>query len=128
MRNDFEKRTEKTVRLLREVMNRADRIVWRCDPEKYVLGKNYDEVTRLLQGYIENEVDMNYNRECWQTCEDYSSTKNEGCFKDKFCARQERCTGNIHSCRRFDSDMNICPSVCCSRCIITKLYVFQSKY
>ncbi|XP_061390164.1 uncharacterized protein LOC133325407 [Musca vetustissima] len=110
MRSDFEKRTQKTVRLLREVMNRADRIVWRCDPEKYVQGKTYDEVTRLLQGYIENEVDMNYNRECWQTCEDYSSTKNEGCFKDKFCARQERCTGNIHSCRRFDSDMMICPS------------------
>ncbi|XP_061388415.1 uncharacterized protein LOC133323509 [Musca vetustissima] len=110
MRSDFEKRTQKTVRLLREVMNRADRIVWRCDPEKYVQGKTYDEVTRLLQGYIENEVDMNYNRECWQTCEDYSSAKNEGCFKDKFCARQERCTGNIHSCRRFDSDMMICPS------------------
>ncbi|XP_073830143.1 uncharacterized protein isoform X2 [Musca autumnalis] len=110
MRTDFEKRTEKTVRLLREVMNRADRIVWRCDPEKYEHGKTYDEVTRLLQGYIENEVDMNYNRECWQTCEDYTSTKNEGCFKDKFCARQERCTGSIHSCRRFDSDMMICPS------------------
>ncbi|XP_075158797.1 uncharacterized protein LOC142232004 isoform X2 [Haematobia irritans] len=110
MRKDFEKRTDKTVRLLRDVMKRADRIVWRCDPDKYVLGQNYDEVTRLLQGYIENEVDMNYNRECWQTCEDYTSTKNEGCFKDKFCARQERCSGNIHSCRRFDSDMFICQS------------------
>ncbi|XP_013108765.1 uncharacterized protein LOC106088028 isoform X1 [Stomoxys calcitrans] len=110
MRKDFEKRTDKTVRLLRDVMKRADRIVWRCDPDKYVLGQNYDEVTRLLQGYIENEVDMNYNRECWSTCEDYTSTKNEGCFKDKFCARQERCSGNIHSCRRFDSDMFICQS------------------
>ena len=111
MRNDYEKRTQKTVRLLREVMNRADRIVWRCDPEKYILGQTYEEVTRLMQGYIENEVDMNYNRECWKTCGDYESTKNEGCFKDKFCARQERCSGHIHNCNYVDSDMTICPSV-----------------
>ncbi|XP_046801826.1 uncharacterized protein LOC111680146 isoform X2 [Lucilia cuprina] len=110
MRNDYEKRTEKTVRLLREVMQRAERIVWRCDPEQYVKGKNYEEVTRLIQGYIENEVDMNYNRECWKTCDDYERTKNEGCFKDKFCARQERCSGHIHNCRYVDSDMTICPS------------------
>ncbi|KAI8124340.1 hypothetical protein CVS40_5407 [Lucilia cuprina] len=110
MRNDYEKRTEKTVRLLREVMQRAERIVWRCDPEQYVKGKTYEEVTRLIQGYIENEVDMNYNRECWKTCDDYERTKNEGCFKDKFCARQERCSGHIHNCRYVDSDMTICPS------------------
>ncbi|KAL9877999.1 chemokine-like protein orion isoform 1-T1 [Glossina fuscipes fuscipes] len=110
MREGYHQRTERTVRLLREVMNRADRIVWRCDPQMYKLGQTYEEVTRLIQGYIENEVDMNHNRECWRTCEDYEYSKSEGCFKDKFCARQERCTGHIHNCRYVDSDMFICQS------------------
>lgn len=111
MREGYHQRTERTVRLLREVMNRADRIVWRCDPQTYKLGQTYEEVTRLIQGYIENEVDMNHNVECWRTCADYEFAKSEGCFKDKFCARQERCTGHIHNCRYVDSDMFICQSV-----------------
>uniref|UniRef100_A0ABK9ND08 Uncharacterized protein n=1 Tax=Glossina morsitans morsitans TaxID=37546 RepID=A0ABK9ND08_GLOMM len=110
MREGYHQRTERTVRLLREVMNRADRIVWRCDPQTYKLGQTYEEVTRLIQGYIENEVDMNHNTECWRTCADYEFAKSEGCFKDKFCARQERCTGHIHNCRYVDSDMFICQS------------------
>lgn len=49
MRNDYQKRTERTLKLLKDVMLRADRIVYRCDPPKHIAKVTYDEVTRLLQ-------------------------------------------------------------------------------
>ncbi|XP_017029168.1 uncharacterized protein orion isoform X2 [Drosophila kikkawai] len=110
MRMDYEKRTERTLKLLKDVMLRADRIVYRCDPDKYVKGVNYDEVTRLLQGYIENEVDLNNEETCRETCSFYQSTRSEGCFKDLYCARQPRCSGRLYNCQFVDSDMWVCPS------------------
>ncbi|XP_054731039.1 uncharacterized protein LOC129239524 isoform X1 [Anastrepha obliqua] len=109
-RMDYEKRTGRTLKLLREVMRRADRIVWRCDPAKFIRGKNYDEVTRLLQGYIENEVDLNKEETCRETCDFYQSTRSEGCFKDLYCARQPRCSGKVYHCTFVDSDMWVCPA------------------
>ena len=108
---EFEKRTERTLKSLRETMKRSSRIVWTCDPEKLVKGKTYDEVTRLLQGYIENEVDLNNDETCRATCPYYQNTKSEGCFKDKFCARQPRCSGRLYDCQFVDSDMWVCPAV-----------------
>ncbi|XP_034489780.1 uncharacterized protein LOC117793546 isoform X2 [Drosophila innubila] len=110
MRRDYEKRTERAVNLLKEVMRRADRIVWRCDPTKHVSKVTYDEVTRLLQGYIENEVDLNGDETCRETCSYYQSTRSEGCFKDKYCARQPKCSGRLYNCQYIDSDMWVCPS------------------
>lgn len=111
MRSDYEKRVERTLKLLREVMRRADRIVWRCDPPKYLKGENYDEVTRLLQGFVENEVDMNDEETCRENCGFYQSTKSQGCFKDLYCSRQPRCSGKLYHCTYIDSDMWICPAV-----------------
>ncbi|KAH8317500.1 hypothetical protein KR074_007108, partial [Drosophila pseudoananassae] len=110
MRNDYEKRTERTLKLLKDVMLRADRIVYRCDPPKHIPKVTYDEVTRLLQGYVENEVDLNNEETCRETCDYYQSTRAEGCFKEKYCARQQRCSGRIYNCQFIDSDMWVCPS------------------
>ncbi|EDV34390.2 uncharacterized protein Dana_GF20993, isoform B [Drosophila ananassae] len=110
MRNDYEKRTERTLKLLKDVMLRADRIVYRCDPPKHIPKVTYDEVTRLLQGYVENEVDLNNEETCRETCDFYQSTRAEGCFKEKYCARQQRCSGRIYNCQFIDSDMWVCPS------------------
>ncbi|XP_017870065.1 PREDICTED: uncharacterized protein LOC108618522 isoform X2 [Drosophila arizonae] len=110
MRRDYEKRTERTLKLLKEVMRRSDRIVWRCDPDRFVLNKTYDEVTRLLQGYIENEVDLNADETCRETCSFYQSTRSEGCFKEYFCSRQPKCTGRLYNCQFVDSDMWVCPA------------------
>ncbi|XP_004527139.1 uncharacterized protein LOC101457975 isoform X2 [Ceratitis capitata] len=109
-RMEYEKRTGRSLKLLREVMRRADRILWRCDPNKFVQGQNYDEVTRLLQGYIENEVDLNKEETCRETCDFYQSTRSEGCFKDLYCSRQPRCSGKLYHCTFVDSDMSVCPA------------------
>lgn len=111
MRRDYEQRTETTIRLLQKVINRSEKYVWKCDPSKYVKGETYDEVTRLLQGYVENEVDMNSEGTCRETCAFYEVTKSHGCFKDLYCARQPKCSGKLLDCQYVDSDMWICPSV-----------------
>jgi len=111
MRSDYEKRTDRALKLLKQIMRRADRIVWRCDPSKHVKGTTYDEVTRLLQGYIENEVDLNNDETCRHTCSYYQSTRSQGCFKSKFCSRQPRCNGRLYHCTFVDSDMWVCPAV-----------------
>ncbi|KAL9917759.1 uncharacterized protein ACN427_000395 [Glossina fuscipes fuscipes] len=107
MRQEYGRRNEKTVRLLRKTMDSADRSVWRCDPAVYKLGETYEEITRLIQGYIENEVDMNDNRECWYTCNDYIYAKN---VENKSFAGQEPCTGYLRTCRYVDSHMSVCTS------------------
>lgn len=111
MRKSFEERARKTQSLLRDVMLNADRQVWRCDPHEHVEGVTYEAVTRLLQGYIENEVDMNTDQTCRENCAAYTFTENHGCFKDMYCAKQPRCSGKILNCQYVDSDMWICPSV-----------------
>lgn len=111
MRKSFADRARKTQALLRDVMSDADRQVWRCDPHAHVEGVTYEAVTRLLQGYVENEVDMNTDQTCRENCAAYTFTENHGCFKDMYCAKQPRCSGKILNCQYVDSDMWICPSV-----------------
>lgn len=111
MRKRFEERVEKTQLVMRKVMERADRSVWRCDPRHHIEGETYITVTRLLQGYIENEVDMNNDNTCRENCGAYQFTESYSCYKELFCARQPKCSGKLLNCQFFDSDMWICPSV-----------------
>ncbi|XP_055371278.1 uncharacterized protein LOC129605506 isoform X1 [Condylostylus longicornis] len=110
MRNEFIKRIDRTQDALRGVIKHADRSVWKCDPTKHLKGQTYDEVTRLLQGYIENEVDMNEDGTCRENCAYYQVSKSHGCYQDLYCAKQQRCTGKLYNCQYVDSDMWICPS------------------
>ncbi|XP_059609555.1 uncharacterized protein LOC132256957 isoform X2 [Phlebotomus argentipes] len=110
MRQRFENRTEKTQELVQRVLERADREVWRCDPDVHIEGETYEQFTRLLQGYVENEVDMNTDGTCKENCAAYTFSESHGCFKDLYCAQQPQCKGRILNCTYVDSDMWICPS------------------
>lgn len=111
MRERFTERTQKTQILLKKVMERADRHVWRCDPTHHVEHETYETVTRLLQGYIENEVDMNNDGTCRENCAAYQFAENMGCYKDMYCSRQPKCTGKLLNCQFVDADMWVCPAV-----------------
>lgn len=111
MRQRFEARTNKTHIMLQKVMVRADNMLFRCDPVKHEEGRTYERVTKLLQGYVENEVDMNTEETCRETCDHYQITESFTCFKELYCAKQPKCTGKVLYCQYLDSDMWICPSV-----------------
>jgi Domain of unknown function (DUF4803) len=110
MRKRFDQRTTRTHLLLRKVMERADKAVWRCDPDVHIQDDTYTMFTGLMQGYIENEVDLNNDNTCRENCGHYQLTESFTCYKDLYCARQPRCSGKLLNCRYVDSDMWICPS------------------
>lgn len=120
MRQRFEGRTNKTHIVLQKVMERADNALFRCDPQQHIEGRTYERVTKLLQGYVENEVDLNTEETCRETCDHYQFTESFNCFKELYCAKQPKCTGKVLYCQYLDSDMWICPSVSC--------YVFMGFY
>ncbi|XP_049536714.1 uncharacterized protein LOC125951746 isoform X1 [Anopheles darlingi] len=112
-RNELQTRLNRTHELLQRAMEQTSRDYWRCDPERQAHRENetYLQFTRLLQGYIENEVDMNTENTCRETCGHYQyGHRQEQCYKELYCTRQPKCAGRIYDCEYVDSDMWICPS------------------
>jgi len=108
-KNFNEESSEETQRLL-DIMPSLSRTFRHCDPETNVEGETYLEVYGFLQGYIENEVDLNVDRSCKSECSAYTYTKSEGCLADTFCENQNRCKGKIFDCETYDSHATVCMS------------------
>ncbi|CAH1108486.1 unnamed protein product [Psylliodes chrysocephalus] len=110
MRQRFEERTNSAMEIVKKSMADASRQYWNCDPKRHIKGETYEEITQLLQGYVQNEVDLNPEGTCRENCAEYAYTKSHGCFGNQYCRQQRRCNGKILDCRYFDSDMWICPA------------------
>lgn len=69
-----------------------------------------------MQGYIDNEINMNGEQYCSGTCSDYKSAKNHQCHDGTLCAHSNfartRCTGDMFDCNAIDSDGIACLVVC----------------
>lgn len=111
MRQQFDRRLTEAQHLLRQHLHKTDRKYWRCDAIHHIEGETYAQITRLLQGYLENEVDMNKDRTCWENCQSYQFAENFGCTKRSYCMQQQRCSGKILNCHSLSEDLRICPSV-----------------
>ncbi|XP_061715652.1 uncharacterized protein LOC133523945 isoform X2 [Cydia pomonella] len=109
-RQRYAERTEKTAAAAKAALAMSKRGVYRCDPAQHKEGETFAQVTRLLQGYIENEVDMNTDGTCRDNCAYYSLAERHGCFKELYCAKQRPCNGRILNCQYIDSDMWVCPA------------------
>ncbi|XP_034101872.1 uncharacterized protein LOC117566450 [Drosophila albomicans] len=110
VRQNYNEITQTALTSLKEVTEKTDRLLWRCDPSPHIHNVTYDEVTRLLQGYIENEVDLNNDGSCRRICSDYYNTTSKSCSDEKFCAQQPKCSGRIHDCLFIDSIQSVCQS------------------
>ncbi|KAH9634564.1 hypothetical protein HF086_006189 [Spodoptera exigua] len=108
-RQRYSERTGQTATAARSALAMSKRDLYRCDPPVHT-SATYAEVTRLLQGYVENEVDMNSDGTCKENCAFYTLTENHGCYSDQFCEKQEKCKGRIIDCQYLDSDMWVCPA------------------
>lgn len=111
MKDRYEQRTNNAIESVKAAMQSASTELWNCDPKKHVLGETYVEVTQLLQGYVQNEVDLNPEGTCRESCSEYTYTKSHGCYQNLYCRQQRRCNGKIVNCQFIDSDMWVCPSV-----------------
>uniref|UniRef100_A0A1B6C7S2 Uncharacterized protein n=1 Tax=Clastoptera arizonana TaxID=38151 RepID=A0A1B6C7S2_9HEMI len=108
MRERYMERMTNQVKSIKEALKLADQSYWKCDPKKHVEGETYVQLTRLLQGYLQNEIDMNPKQSCSENCGFYSFTKQYGCYKNEFCSKQRSCKGDIVDCQFIDSDMWVC--------------------
>lgn len=113
----FEQRTNNAIQSVKVAMKLASKDLWNCDPKKHVAGETYVEITQLLQGYVQNEVDLNPEGTCRESCSEYTYTKSHSCYQNLYCRQQRRCNGKIINCQFIDSDMWVCPAV-------SKLYWF----
>ncbi|KAH8310737.1 hypothetical protein KR044_002815 [Drosophila immigrans] len=102
--------TENSLDTLTTTMQKADRGVWRCDSLSHVRKVTYEEVTRLIQGYVENEVDLNNTESCSEACPDYPNTTTMGYLDQKLCSQQPKCLGPIHDCHSVGSNLTVCQS------------------
>ncbi|XP_075978224.1 uncharacterized protein LOC142977959 [Anticarsia gemmatalis] len=110
VRERYNTRAAEVAASARTALAKAKRELYKCSPSSYN-SDTYAEVTRLLQGYIENEVDMNSDGTCRKDCPYYKSAWNHGCSYDsEYCSKQPKCGGEIIDCKFFKSDMWVCPA------------------
>lgn len=90
-------------------------IVWSCDD--FTTPDTYTQLTNFIQGYVDNEINLNPYGSCAPYCSDYKSTKNYDCNEKTLCAanyydkNKTRCHGMIRDCDYFDSTFTYCPNV-----------------
>ncbi|XP_037294330.1 uncharacterized protein LOC115442913 isoform X3 [Manduca sexta] len=109
-RQRYSQRTAQAAAVAKSALSEASRDLYMCDPPMHIEGSTYEQVTRLLQGYVENEVDMNTDGTCKENCAHYTLAEKHGCYMDQFCAKQTPCRGRIIDCQYLDSDMWVCPA------------------
>lgn len=84
---------------------------------EFHFSETYAEITNLLQGYIDNEVNLNPDGSCTNTCYDYDVTENYGCKNYTYCRlnyldyNKTRCYGTVRDCQYIESSMHVCPNV-----------------
>eukprot|EP00090_Calanus_glacialis_P044576 TRINITY_DN7968_c0_g1_i1.p1 TRINITY_DN7968_c0_g1~~TRINITY_DN7968_c0_g1_i1.p1 ORF type:complete len:702 (-),score=219.95 TRINITY_DN7968_c0_g1_i1:63-2168(-) len=104
----FEQQATEKMNSIKLVLPNMSREFMKCDPPQHKQGETYLEITKLLQGYIENEVDMNDRMTCKSSCSAYTFAESKSCYKDLFCAKQPKCNGRIFDCQFFHADAWVC--------------------
>ena len=115
MESDISKRKFSTntaykLSFAKEILEKASRKFWHCDSKNPIEGASYVRLINLLQGHIENEVDMNTRASCKDNCAAYNVAEPVACYKDMFCAKQSQCRGRLFNCQFFNADAWICMS------------------
>lgn len=84
----------------------------------YLVSTAYTEITNFLQGYVDNEANLNSEGSCTATCMDYVETRHYDCVSGSLCDLAEnrhesaKCDGIIRNCDVIDnSDLTICEIV-----------------
>jgi len=109
-KDDFERSSKEKLLSILEVLPGMSRKFQKCDPLKHKENESFLAVKGFLQGYIENEVDMNEGGSCKSKCSEYTYSESMGCYNDMFCSQQPRCKGRIFDCEFYHADAWVCMS------------------
>lgn len=103
MQKSFESRYMDKAKNMQRYLNSVDQTIRTCEPSKYVEGRTHIEVTRLIQGFYENESHLNSIGTCSDTCESHNNTRTYDCSPGQLCKYQLDCDGRVHDCFYRDS-------------------------
>ncbi|RZF33110.1 hypothetical protein LSTR_LSTR013281 [Laodelphax striatellus] len=117
-RTKYVQQMKQQVQIAKETIADASTAMWRCDARHQIEDETYTKMTRLLQGYIVNEVNLNRQKSCGESCGYYSHTEQYSCYEGGFCHQQLKCEGKITDCTFVDSDMEICSTKISLSCYI----------
>lgn len=97
------------------------REMWACDPNDFKLQMeqkdSFVEVPISYQGFISNEMNLNSNRNCRQSCSDYTSTRQYICADTSSSScrvsvgKELLCHGSVQNCITIQDDVTICIAV-----------------
>jgi len=108
-KRNFQTQAAEKLLAVKSILPHMDQRYWKCDPPQANVGLTYQQL-HLLQGHIENEVDMNDISTCRHSCSAYDVTEPRGCYKNLLCAKQPRCTGRLFDCQFYHADAWVCMS------------------
>lgn len=109
-KENFEERAAEKLMAVKAILPHMSRNYWRCDPMQPIENDTYIRITNLLQGHIENEIDMSSRGSCRDTCSSYTVAESQTCYKSLFCAKQKPCRGRLFDCEFYDADAWVCLS------------------
>lgn len=96
------------------------REMWACDPNDFKFMNEKDsflEVPVSYQGFISNEMNLNGNRNCRQSCSDYINTRQFICDASSYCPGKDSvqkefvCHGLVQNCVTMQDDGTVCLAV-----------------
>lgn len=110
MQKSFESRYMVKSENMQNFLNSVDQTIRTCEPSTYEEGRTHIEVTRLIQGFYENESNLNSIGTCSDYCENHNKTRVYDCSPGQLCRVQPKCNGGVHDCFYRDSYAKICKS------------------
>lgn len=79
------------------------------------VSSSHTEITNFLQGFVDNQINLDEDGSCSKQCTDYHETHHHRCQQNTICDNinyeKAKCEGTIRECRKIDEDVNICLSV-----------------
>ncbi|XP_031638450.1 uncharacterized protein LOC116350692 [Contarinia nasturtii] len=114
VKDELDLRVDLIRRNVKNLLKIAKRDSWVCDRFPYVHVDEYIQVTKFLQGYVDNELNFNQEDTCKNTCEDFTNTNHVRCADKTLCAQNRNtdlvvCNGQIRDCQEIPSeDVEVC--------------------
>lgn len=105
--------------------------MWACDPNDFNEEDFlFIEVPLSYRGFVSNEKNLNRNRDCSQSCSDYTNTRQFICDDDSPCSgknfvrKELLCHGRVQNCIKMEDDATACIAVSAIVFLIGKFNFF----
>ncbi|XP_031617015.1 uncharacterized protein LOC116336929 [Contarinia nasturtii] len=115
LRTTFQQRFSDLRQIATRFLKKSDKTVWKCDTIVNNVFSSYTEISNFLQGFVDNEANLNSDASCSGVCSNFRKTAHFQCQSGSLCDsrvndhEQAKCSGIIRDCQSIDdSDVNIC--------------------